>query len=71
MIYCQEIKSPFYETTSLGKSGKNANQHEIGKKNTQKIERKNLNLWTWVKRLTWRTICFLSVEKCMIRSLDC
>ena len=27
-------------------------EHEVGKKNTQKIERKNLNLRTWIKRLT-------------------
>jgi insertion element IS1 protein InsB len=27
------------------------NQHEVGKKNTQKVERKNLNLRAWVKRL--------------------
>lgn len=36
--------------------------HEIGKKNTQKIERKNLNLRTRVKRLTRRTICFSKLE---------
>jgi insertion element IS1 protein InsB len=35
-----------------------AGQHEVGKNNTQKIERKNLNLRTWVKRLTRKTICF-------------
>ncbi|MEQ1543822.1 IS1 family transposase [Methyloglobulus sp.] len=33
-------------------------KHEVGKQNTQKIERKNLNLWTWIKRLTRETICF-------------
>ena len=37
--------------------------HEIGKKNTQKIERKNLNLRTWIKRLTRKTICFSKSEK--------
>jgi len=35
-----------------------AEKHEIGKRNTQKIERKNLNLRTWIKRLTRRTLCF-------------
>ena len=35
-----------------------SNKYEIGKKNTQKIERKNLNLRTWIKRLTRKTICF-------------
>ena len=39
-----------------------AGKHEIGKRNTQKIERKNLNLRTWVKRLTRRTICFSKKE---------
>lgn len=40
-----------------------AEQHEIGKRNTQKIERKNLNFRTWIKRLTRRTICFSKLEK--------
>ena len=35
-----------------------AEKHEIGKRNTQKIERKNLNLRTWIKRLARRTLCF-------------
>ena len=38
-------------------------QHEIGKRNTQKIERKILNFRTWIKRLTRRTICFSKLEK--------
>jgi insertion element IS1 protein InsB len=33
-------------------------KHQVGKRNTQKIERKNLNLRTWIKRLTRKTICF-------------
>jgi IS1 family transposase len=37
--------------------------HEIGKTNTQKIERKNLNFRTWIKRLARRTICFSKSEK--------
>ena len=36
--------------------------HEIGKTNTQKIERKNLNFRIWIKRLTRRTICFSKLE---------
>ena len=40
-----------------------AEEHEIGKKNTQKIERKNLNLRTWIKRLARKTICFSKSEK--------
>ncbi|MDI1232534.1 MAG: IS1 family transposase [Methylobacter sp.] len=35
-----------------------AAKHQVGKRNTQKIERKNLNLRTWIKRLTRKTICF-------------
>ncbi len=38
-------------------------KHEVGKRNTQKIERKNLNLRTWIKRLTRKTICFSKLEK--------
>jgi len=33
-------------------------QHEIGKENTQKIERKHLTLRTRIKRLARKTICF-------------
>ena len=33
-------------------------QHQPGKRNTQKIERKHLTLRTRIKRLTRRTICF-------------
>ncbi len=35
----------------------------MGKRHTQKIERKNLNLRTWIKRLTRKTICFSRSEK--------
>jgi len=38
-------------------------KHKIGKANTQKIERKNLNFRTWVKRLTRKMICFSKLEK--------
>lgn len=37
-------------------------KHEVGKQNTQKIERKNLNFRTWIKRLTRKTICFSKLE---------
>ena len=37
-------------------------KHEIGKRNTQKIERKNLNFRTWIKRLTRKTLCFSKLE---------
>ncbi len=35
-----------------------ADEHEPGKRNTQKIERKHLTLRTRIKRLTRKTICF-------------
>ena len=41
----------------------NEDEHEIGKRNTQKIERKNLNFRTWIKRLARKTICFSKLEK--------
>ena len=49
-----------YYTDNWGAYSKNLNesQHEIGKKHTQTIERKNLTLRTRVKRLTRKTICF-------------
>ena len=36
----------------------NTDEHEPGKRNTQKIERKHLTLRTRIKRLTRKTICF-------------
>lgn len=38
-------------------------KHEVGKRNTQKIERKNLSFRTWIKRLARKTICFSKSEK--------
>jgi len=37
-------------------------QHSVGKRNTQKIERKNLNFRAWIKRLARKTICFSKSE---------
>ncbi len=37
-------------------------KHVIGKRNTQKIENKNLLLRTRIKRLTRKTICFSKLE---------
>jgi insertion element IS1 protein InsB len=37
-------------------------QHIIGKRNTQKIERKHLTLRTRIKRLARKTICFSKLE---------
>ena len=39
-----------------------SSRHQVGKQNTQKIERKNLNWRTWVKRLARKTICFSKQE---------
>ena len=59
------FKINWYYTDDWGAYERNleTNEHEIGKQNTQKIERKNLNFRTWIKRLTRRTICFSKTEK--------
>ncbi len=36
--------------------------HEVGKRKTQRIERKHLQLRTRIKRLTRKTICFSKSE---------
>jgi insertion element IS1 protein InsB len=38
-------------------------KHEVGKRNTQKIERKHLTLRTRIKRLARRSICFSKLEQ--------
>jgi IS1 family transposase/transposase-like protein len=38
-------------------------KHEIGKRKTQRIERKHLNLRTRIKRLQRKTICFSKTEE--------
>ncbi len=38
-------------------------KHVVGKNNTQRIERKNLNLRTRIKRLVRKTIFFSKSEK--------
>ena len=38
-------------------------RHRVGKENTWKIERRNLNLRTHIKRLNRRTICFSKDEQ--------
>ena len=40
-----------------------AEQHTIGKDNTQKIESKHISLRTRIKRLVRRTICFSKTER--------
>lgn len=38
-------------------------KHVVGKRNTQKIENKHINLRTRIKRLARRSICFSKTEK--------
>ena len=38
-------------------------KHQVGKANMQKIERKNLNFRTWIKRLARKTICCSKLER--------
>jgi insertion element IS1 protein InsB len=40
-----------------------AEKHQVGKENTQKIESKHTNLRTRIKRLVRRTICFSKTER--------
>jgi insertion element IS1 protein InsB len=40
-----------------------AEQHTVGKANTQQIESKHINLRTRIKRLVRRTICFSKTER--------
>ena len=40
-----------------------AEKHQVGKENTQKIESKHINLRTRIKRLVRRTICFSKTEQ--------
>ncbi len=64
----KKLLEPFgikrYYTDDWGAYERNLdpNKHEIGKRNTQKIERKNLNFRTWIKRLNRKTICFSKLE---------
>lgn len=64
----KKLLEPFgikrYYTDDRGAYERNPdpNKHEIGKRNTQKIERKNLNFRTWIKRLNRKTICFSKLE---------
>ncbi|WPL15229.1 IS1 transposase [Thiorhodovibrio winogradskyi] len=39
------------------------NEHVVGKRNTQKIERKHLTLRTRIKRLARKTICFSKIDQ--------
>jgi insertion element IS1 protein InsB len=39
-----------------------AEQPQVGKENTQKLESKHIHLWTRIKRLVRRTLCFSKTE---------
>ncbi len=65
----KELLEPFgiekFYTDDWGAYTRNLDEdkHEVGKRNTQKIERKNLSFRTWIKRLARKTICFSKLEK--------
>ncbi len=65
----QELLEPFgirrYYTDDWGAYERqlDAETHHVGKRNTQKIERKHLTLRTRIKRLARKTICFSKLEK--------
>ena len=40
-----------------------AEQHQAGKENTQKIESKHIHLQTCIKQLVRRTLCFSKTER--------
>ncbi len=64
----QELLKPFgitkFYTDGWGAYERHldAEQHRVGKENTQKIESKHINLRTRIKRLVRRTICFSKTE---------
>lgn len=65
----KKLLEPFgikrYCTDDWGAYGRHLplESHEIGKRKTQRIERKHLNLRTRIKRLTRKTICFSKTEE--------
>ena len=64
----KELLEPFginhYYTDDWGAYERHIDEkkHHIGKRNTQKIERKHLTLRTRIKRLARKTICFSKLE---------
>jgi len=65
----QQLLAPFgitqFSTDGWGAYERHldAEQHHVGKEHTQKIEGKHINLWTRIKRLRRRTICFSTTER--------
>ena len=52
-----------YSDGRLRELVKREEKHHVGKENTQKIERKHINLRTRIKRLVRRTLCFSKTEQ--------
>jgi insertion element IS1 protein InsB len=71
--YLARIPIDFYFSDNWGSYSKYlpADKHYIGKERTWKIERKNLNFRTHIKRLNRKTICYSKNDKYMIMSLAC
>jgi insertion element IS1 protein InsB len=65
----QQLLKPFgitkFYTDGWGASERHldAEQHQVGKENTQKIESKHINLRTRIKRLVRRTRCCSKTER--------
>ena len=65
----QELLAPFgitkFYTDDWGAYARHlaAEQHQVGKEHTQKIESKHINLRTRIKRLVRRTLCFSKTER--------
>ena len=65
----QELLEPFgntkYDTDGRGAYERHieAEKHQVGKENTQKIESKHINLRARIKWLVRRTLCFSKTEQ--------
>lgn len=57
------IKKFYTDDWGAYERGIPASAHVVGKRNTQKIERKHLTLRTRIKRLARKTICFSKVDQ--------
>jgi len=64
-LLLQSFSVSVYHTDNWGSYSRYipASMHRIGKDNTWKIERKNLNFRTHIKRLSRKTICFSKNEQ--------
>jgi IS1 family transposase/transposase-like protein len=57
------IKKYYTDDWGAYDRGLSSNEHIVGKRNTQKIERKHLTLRTRIKRLARKTICFSKINQ--------